>query len=268
MKLAQRVGVASALLAVLAFANASNFGANAEGVVSETTVNLIGLGSEVKGATAVLTRLETGVSMKLNKIQLEPGHAYTIWWDVSGSTERADGHVIDSNGAARFEASLLKTSEGVLQDPMGAEIRLVVRNHGLADPGRIDAMTYTMMFGCPCLNVQHAVFKPPTSAAALAQDSEMETLMSQEVVGIGGSAPTGTSEQERRWAILRWLSVKMNDESHGEILEAAERFEDFVSGEVVGQKLSVEALSKIEKAEATASKFVAEAAEAEPAFEE
>ncbi len=92
--------------------------------------------------------------------------------------------------------------------------------------------------------------------------------MSQEVVGIGGSAPTGTSEQERRWAILRWLSVKMNDESHGEILEAAERFEDFVSGEVVGQKLSVEALSKIEKAEATASKIVAEAAEAEPAFEE
>lgn len=166
MEWAQRVGAVSALLAVLAFANASNFGANAEGVVSETTVNLTFDGSVVKDATAFLTRLETGVSMKLNTVQLAPGHAYTVWWEVSGSLARADGHVIDSNGAARFEASLLKTSDGVLQDPMGAEIRLVVRKHGLADPGKIDAMTYTMMFGCPCLNVQHVVFKPPTSAAA------------------------------------------------------------------------------------------------------
>ncbi len=92
--------------------------------------------------------------------------------------------------------------------------------------------------------------------------------MSQEDAGIGEPSPTGTSEQERRWAILRWLSVKLNDESHGEILEAAEQFEQFVVGQVVGQKLSKEALSKIEKAEATASKIVAEAAEAEPAFEE
>ena len=120
-------------------------------------------GSVVKDATAVLTRLETGVSMKLNTVQLVPGHAYTIWWEVSGSLARADGHVIDSNGAGRFEASLLKTSEGVLQDPMGAEIRLVVRKHGLAVPGRIDSMIYTMMAGCPCLNVQRAVFKPPVN---------------------------------------------------------------------------------------------------------
>ena len=86
--------------------------------------------------------------------------------------------------------------------------------------------------------------------------------MSQEVVGIGEPAPSGTSEQERRWAILRWLSVKLHDESHGEILEAAERFEEFVAGEVAGQKLSDEALSKIEKIEAVAGKIVADAAEA------
>ncbi len=92
--------------------------------------------------------------------------------------------------------------------------------------------------------------------------------MSQEVVGIGEPSPPGISEQDRRWAILRWLSVKLPDAPHGEILEAAEQFEAFVVGEVVGQKLSKEALSKIEKAEATASKIVAEAAEAEPAFEE
>ncbi len=86
--------------------------------------------------------------------------------------------------------------------------------------------------------------------------------MSQEAVGIVEPSPPGISEQDRRWAILRWLSVKL-DAPHGEILEAAERFEAFVVGEVVGQKLSKEALSKIEKAEATASKIVAESAEAE-----
>ena len=90
--------------------------------------------------------------------------------------------------------------------------------------------------------------------------------MSQEVeeaVGIGEPSPTGISEQERRWAILRWLSVKLHESSPDEILEAAERFEDFVAGQVVGQKLSKEALSKIARIEATAGKIVAEAAEAE-----
>lgn len=166
MEWARRVGVVSALLAVLAFGNASNFGANAEGLVSETTVNLIGLGDEVKDATAVLTRFETGVSMKLNTLRLVPGHAYTVWWEVSGSVARADGHVIDTTGAARFEASLLRTSEGVLQKPMSAEITVVVRKHTKAIPGKIDAMIYTMMVGCPCLNVQRAVFEPPENEKA------------------------------------------------------------------------------------------------------
>ncbi len=169
MKWTQRISAVSALLAVLAFADASNFGAKAEGVVSETTVNLTLDGSEVKDATAVLTRLDTGVSMKLNTVQLKPGHAYTVWWDVfnepgGGMTRgRADGHVIDTDGAARFEASLLRTSDGILQKPLSAEIHLVLRKHVLAIPGRIDAMIYTAMAGCPCLNVQRAVFKPPVN---------------------------------------------------------------------------------------------------------
>ncbi len=87
--------------------------------------------------------------------------------------------------------------------------------------------------------------------------------MSQEDVGIGEPSPTGTSGQERRWAILRWLSVKMHDAPHDEILEAAERFDKFVAAEVAGQKLSKEALSKIEKVESTVGKIVAGAAETE-----
>ena len=81
--------------------------------------------------------------------------------------------------------------------------------------------------------------------------------MNQEGVGIGEPSPTGTSGQERRWAILRWLSVKMHDAPHDEILEAAERFEEFVAAEVAGQKLSKEALSTIDKLESTVGIIVA-----------
>ena len=87
--------------------------------------------------------------------------------------------------------------------------------------------------------------------------------MSQEVVGIEEPSPPGISEKDRRWAILRWLSAKLPDAPYGEILEAAKRFEEFVAGEVTGQKLSKEAISKIEGIESTAGKIVAGAAEAE-----
>lgn len=87
-----------------------------------------------------------------------------------------------------------------------------------------------------------------------------EAPMSQEEVGIGEPSPTSISEQDRRWAILRWLSVKLNDEPHGDILEAADKFEDFVAGQVAGQKISKEALAKIKRIEPAAGKIVAGAA--------
>ncbi len=60
---------------------------------------------------------------------------------------------------------------------LAAEIRLTVRKHALAIPGKIDAMIYTHDGGCPCLNVQHAVFKPP--ASALAHDPENGRIVFQ-----------------------------------------------------------------------------------------
>ena len=92
--------------------------------------------------------------------------------------------------------------------------------------------------------------------------------MSQEVVGIEEPSPPGISEKDRRWAILLWLSAKMPDAAHGEILEAAKRFEEFVAGEVAGKKVSKEAIEKIEKIELTAGKIVAGAAKAKSDFEE
>lgn len=97
--------------------------------------------------------------------------------------------------------------------------------------------------------------------------------MSQAAVGLAEPSPAGISGQERRWAILRWLSVKLGDAPHGGILEAAESFEDFVAAQVAVPKRPKEAPSKIgapkiEKIRATARRIVFTAADAELSFEE
>lgn len=89
---------------------------------------------------------------------------------------RADGHVIDESGAAQFSSRLPigDASEalfgGGLQNPMTAEIHLVLRTHGPAIPGKVDSMIYSLNGGCeaawpnpPCANVQFAIFKPPAN---------------------------------------------------------------------------------------------------------
>ena len=98
--------------------------------------------------------------------------------------------------------------------------------------------------------------------------------MSQELVGIGEPSPTSTSDQDRRWAMLRWL-LEPRDAQFGEILEAANAFEQFVLGQVTGhktpeifvaeqiadQKQPKEALSNTEKVETRAGKLMAGAAD-------
>lgn len=89
---------------------------------------------------------------------------------------RADGHVIDESGTAQYSSRLPigDVSEalfgGGLQNPLSAEIHLVVRTHGPAIPGKVDSMLYGVNGGCegafpnpPCSDVQFAVFKPPAN---------------------------------------------------------------------------------------------------------
>ena len=89
------------------------------------------------------------------------------------SALRADGHVIDRDGAAQFRSHLPvgAVSEAIfgpgLQKPMAAEVHLIVRTHGPAAAGKIDSMLYNINGGCegafpnpPCEDVQFAVFKP------------------------------------------------------------------------------------------------------------
>ncbi len=87
---------------------------------------------------------------------------------------RADGHVIDQSGDARYAAGLVKgdTSEAIigpgLTDPIFAEIHLVVRSHGPAVVGKLDDMLYNINGGCadkfpnpPCVDLQYVMFMPP-----------------------------------------------------------------------------------------------------------
>ncbi len=107
--------------------------------------------------------------------------------------------------------------------------------------------------------------------------------MSQEAVGILVPSPSGLSDQDRRWALLRWLSVKLGDAPHSATLEAAERFEEFLAERAAGRRRSKEAPSKvgdpkvgqpkidhpnIEMTKTPARRIVFSAADAELAFEE
>ncbi len=83
----------------------------------------------------------------------------------------ADGHVIDVNGRAQYQARLPvgDTTSAMfgpgLVDPANAEVHLILRDHGRPGPGQVDSMIYSMNGGCsdrwpnlPCENVQVSVF--------------------------------------------------------------------------------------------------------------
>jgi hypothetical protein len=86
----------------------------------------------------------------------EAGHAVTIWWMVFNpdgplSVQYTTGHVIDDSGVAEFGGHLnVGDTEGVINggpgllDAQGANVVLVMRDHGPADPGRVDEQIHTI----------------------------------------------------------------------------------------------------------------------------
>ena len=69
--------------------------------------------------------------------------------------------------------------------------------------------------------------------------------MSEAQASIVEPSPAGISKEDRRWAILQWLSVKMADAPHEEILKAAGDFEDYIVRDVVGRDISSDAISSV-----------------------
>ena len=150
--------------------------------------------SAIPASHSRLTRFADGVAADLATTGLEPGSAYTMWWVVFNHPEHcvngcdssdvddvpavdgtilwADGGVVGDSGEHTFAGFLAVDSDpivdvrkgtGVLTNPLGAEIHLVIRNHGPAIEGLVDQQTSTFSGGCDangCVNEQFAIHPP------------------------------------------------------------------------------------------------------------
>jgi glucose/arabinose dehydrogenase len=124
------------------------------GAATKTTSPVATFAGAVTG-TSTLVRTDSGISFSLETSGLPAGHALTIWWMVFNpdgrvSVQYAAGHVIDESGAGEFggylqegdTSGVINNGPGLL-DATGANIILVVRDHGLADPARVEEQIHT-----------------------------------------------------------------------------------------------------------------------------
>jgi hypothetical protein len=145
------------------------------GAAAQTTsdVTLIA-DSAVTVGSSTLTRTASRISFTLQTTRLEPRHAVTVWWmvvnpDESVSVLYAAGHVIDQSGMAEFGGSLREgdtrgvvslpglSTQGLL-DAAGADVYLVVRDHGPAKRGIVKQQIHTFDVCNPtCTDLQMSV---------------------------------------------------------------------------------------------------------------
>ncbi len=150
-------------------------------------------GSGVYGS-ATLHRNKNGITVNVKTSGLTPGYAYTLWiipfntpdicariYDPVTNPESAcigdelfladgdvifgAGHVVGGSGKGNFSGHLNNGDIGRfgngLMDAQGAEIHVVVRCHGPADPGRISEQIHTFEEGCEvCADVWFGIFLP------------------------------------------------------------------------------------------------------------
>jgi hypothetical protein len=143
-----------------------------------TTHPSLGPASPVAGASATLVSNKNGVTAKLHTADLHPGYAYTVWWvkidapencaaspcsggDVLGNVVGVQsnvaygaGHVVGGSGKATFAAHFSTGPvpggwfDNEFTNPQGAEIHLVVMEHGPALPGLVSNQISTLRGGC------------------------------------------------------------------------------------------------------------------------
>ena len=148
----RRILVALALVGLLSVVLISRAGAATQTTNPVTTF----AGATVGSSTLNRTGTDSGIAFSLQTTGLQAGHAVTIWWmlfnpDKSVSVQYAAGHVIDEGGAAEFGGDLqVGDTRGVvnggpgLLDAQGADVVLVVRDHGPKDPDRVEEQTHTI----------------------------------------------------------------------------------------------------------------------------
>jgi hypothetical protein len=131
----------------------------------------------VEGASAHVVRTSDGISVRMTTHSLTPGNAYTLWLvtldnpgacperpctapdillnpDTEAQVRFAAGNVAGGSGRATFAASITTGPlTGWLPDreftnPMGAEIHLVINDHGPMIPEFMPGMIHTYRGGC------------------------------------------------------------------------------------------------------------------------
>jgi hypothetical protein len=169
--------------------------ASALAISQTTTVNWHAQSGEgiVDGAWAKLVRNDQGATFTFHATELNPGHAYTIWFVIVNDPSAcaptpctsADailnsaggnsdvicgaGHVVGNSGKASFSGHI---STGELTNswfghgftnPWGAEIHLTLNDHGPMIPDMVSNMLHSYRGGCTDKSLP-AIF-PPTAFA-------------------------------------------------------------------------------------------------------
>jgi len=128
-------------------------------------------------ATATLVRRDGGVTFTLNTTHLRPGHAYTVWFVVvnnpaactaspcsapdilqNDATEAqvtyGAGHISGGSGRGSFAGSFATgpiagwLPDRMLSNPLGAEVQLVLNDHGQKSTAFMPGMIQTYRAGC------------------------------------------------------------------------------------------------------------------------
>lgn len=130
------------------------------------------------GAVAKLTRTRNGISYSIRTNSLQGGHAYTVWVvilndpaacaaspcspqdilltpDTDAQVTYGTGHVVGSSGKAGFAGTVRRgpipqgwlPGQG-LDNPLGAEVHLVLNDHGPVIPEFMPGMIQTYREGC------------------------------------------------------------------------------------------------------------------------
>ena len=144
------------------------------------------------GASAKLVRRSDGVSFHINTQHLRAGHAYTVWFVVLNNPDaclatpcsavdilqRAEtdaqvtygaGHVVGGSGRAGFAGAFRSgpidgwLAGGGLHDPRGAEIQLVLNDHGPKLAKFMPGMISTYRAGCTDASLP-GIFPPSAKA--------------------------------------------------------------------------------------------------------
>lgn len=133
----------------------------------------------VEGAYATLNTNANGASFTFHATQLKPGHVYTVWFvainapencatspckaaaDVFGNTDGVQanitygaGHVVGQSGQATFAGFIPAGDmpdgwfDNDFSNPLGAEIHLVLNDHGPRIAGLVSNMLHTYRGGC------------------------------------------------------------------------------------------------------------------------